>query len=71
MGGVGASDLPQRQWFAGHLAFLAVDMGLKSWEEMRSQLIKVIWHQRLCEDPHRKLWTEVVQKQRDFNISDG
>jgi hypothetical protein len=66
VGGVAADGLPERQWFVSHLIHFADSMGIESWEEMKSRIRVVIWHEILCDRPHHKLWREVEARRKEF-----
>ena len=61
-GGVGAFGSPERTWFVGHLAAMVQEMEINSWEEMKSTLKTVIWHEFQDEPTHRLLWDEIVER---------
>ena len=61
VGGVAASNLPtERDWFVSHLVESAVDLELKSWDDMKSCLKKVLWIDAMDDSPFRELWEEVL-----------
>lgn len=66
VGGVSAANMPERVWFASHLVEMTAEMNIGRWETMKSHVRRVIWHERLCENPHRKLWEEVMAKRREL-----
>lgn len=62
-GGVAALGSPERRWFVSHLADMTDEMGIETWEEMKANVSRGIWHETLCARRHRMLWDEVsVQK---------
>jgi hypothetical protein len=66
-GGVSALGTPERAWFEKHLVTVVVDLGLDRWEDVRGCLMKVIWHEILCERSYRKLWEEVKAWKEDLD----
>lgn len=66
-GGVSALGTPERPWFAKHLVTVVGDLALRQWEEVRGCLMKVIWHEILCERTYRKLWEEVKAWKDDLD----
>lgn len=61
-GGVGALGAPVRTWYVGHLAAMVTEMGIETWEQMRSILQSVIWHDLQDAPTHKLLWDEVVER---------
>ena len=63
----GTADLGQaeRKWFVGQLADVTMDMAVTTWQEMRSKLRQVIWHDHQDEEQHRKLWEEVDTRRKE------
>lgn len=61
-GGVGAYDSPERTWFVGHLACMVSEMGISTYDEMKTMLKRVIWHEFQDEPTHRRLWDEIVER---------
>jgi len=66
-GGVSALGAPERPWFVKYFVAAVGDLGLNQWEEVRSCLMKVIWHEILCERSYRKLWEEVKSWKEDLD----
>ena len=61
VGGVAALNLPaERDWFVSHLAELAAELELKSWDEMNSCLRVVVWIDVMDNYPFLKLWEEIL-----------
>jgi hypothetical protein len=61
VGGVAALNLPaERDWFVSHLAELAAELELKSWDEMNSCLRVVVWIDVMDDYPFLKLWEEIL-----------
>jgi hypothetical protein len=56
----------ERTWFVGHLAAVTEDMEVNDWAMMKGWSVRVIWHEKLCEVPHRRLWGEVRSKRREL-----
>jgi len=69
VGGIYAVQ-PERAWFVGHLATVADDLNIWSWEEMKPHVTKVIWVEIFCNDPFRELWDEVVRKREKLGLLD-
>lgn len=67
-GGVSATDMSERAWFVSHLVEMTEEMDIGSWEAMKSHVRRVIWHERLCENSHRKLWEEVMAKRKELEL---
>lgn len=61
-GGVASLNLPERAWFVSHLAEMTEQMGIGSWEEMKVNVSRGIWHERLCGRVHKMLWGEVAAR---------
>lgn len=68
VGGVSAANMPERAWFVSHLVEMTDEMNIDSWENMKSHVRQVIWHERLCENSHRKLWEEVTAKRKELEL---
>lgn len=64
VGGVSADGMIERTWFVGHLVAVTKELGLDDWHAVKSVLIRVIWHEKLCEMRHRKLWDEFDVRRR-------
>jgi hypothetical protein len=62
VGGVSALGMPERNWFTGHLAVVAADLDIPSWDEVKACLMGVMSHAIFCEDSFHTLWDEVVAK---------
>jgi len=52
VGGILSPPL-ERKWFIGHLVITVSELNIKSWEEMKSHLVKAIWVEPICEVPFR------------------
>ncbi|TVY52381.1 Sterol uptake control protein 2 [Lachnellula cervina] len=61
-GAVAADSLPERSWFVGYLAEMTDEMEIRNWNQMKSMVSRIIWHERLCTPPYTKLWGEIEQK---------
>ncbi|KAF8857735.1 hypothetical protein BDZ45DRAFT_744067 [Acephala macrosclerotiorum] len=70
VGGVSVANMPERAWFVSRLVEMAEEMDIDSWEAMKSNVRRVIWHERLCENSHRKLWEEVTAKRKELGPPD-
>ncbi|KAF8862195.1 hypothetical protein BDZ45DRAFT_723329 [Acephala macrosclerotiorum] len=64
------SELPERDWFIGHLVPVVTAMRIRSWEEMKSHLTKVLWMEYFCEVPFREIWEVVETKRNDLGLVD-
>jgi hypothetical protein len=64
------STVPERNWFIGHLVPVVAEMNIRSWDDMRSHLTKVIWMQYFCEVTFREFWEEVEEKRKDLDLLD-
>ena len=64
-GAVAADKMPERNWFVGHLAEMTDGMEIRTWDQMKSFVSRVIWHERLCTGPYTKLWREIEQKVKE------
>jgi hypothetical protein len=62
VGGVSALQMPERNFFVGHLAVVTADLGISSWDVMRTTLIRVMQYAVFCEDSFRTVWDEAVAK---------
>jgi hypothetical protein len=62
VGGVSAYQMPERNWFVGHLVAVTQGLEIISWDEMRSSLKTVMSYAIFCEDSFRSVWNEVVAK---------
>jgi hypothetical protein len=51
-----------RKWFVGHLVTNVSELNIRSWEDMKSHLVKAIWVEPICDVPFREFWEEVVTK---------
>ncbi|KUJ17977.1 uncharacterized protein LY89DRAFT_717616 [Mollisia scopiformis] len=71
VGGVSAGQTPERAWFVSHLVELTEELNISNWEGMKSHVRRVIWHERLCENSHQKLWEEVMTKRRELDDGMG
>jgi hypothetical protein len=61
VGGVAALNLPtERDWFVSHLAESAAELDFKSWDDMKSCLVNVLWIDAIDDSPFRQLWDEVL-----------
>ncbi|KAI9658306.1 MAG: hypothetical protein M1821_002439 [Bathelium mastoideum] len=58
-GAVAALGAPERAWFVGHLAAMVDELEIRSWEQMRGRLKRVIWHEHQDEGSHNLVWQEV------------
>jgi len=61
-GGVASLNMPERTWFVSHLAEMTEQMGIETWEEMKGNVSRGNWHERLCGRVHKKLWNEVAAR---------
>jgi hypothetical protein len=62
VGAVGSPEAsPERCWFRGHVAYLAGELGLKSFEDLRQCLRGVVWHELQDRPSHGVLWDEVCE----------
>lgn len=59
VGGTCRQGHAQRRWFVSRLADAAVQMGVRTWPEMKGCLKRVIWHEYQDEKLHRELWAEL------------
>jgi hypothetical protein len=66
VGGVAADGLPERHWFVSHLVLITENMGIETWEQMKSLIRVIIWHEILCNRPHHILWREVEERRKDL-----
>lgn len=60
VGGVAAEDLPERDWFVGHLGDVMNAFGLKIWPALRDCLTMVLWKAKVCDGPFLRLWDETA-----------
>lgn len=61
-GGVASLNMPERAWFVSHLAELTENMMISNWKDMKANVSRAIWHEKLCERVHKMLWDEVAAK---------
>jgi hypothetical protein len=66
VGGVSACDMPERDWFVGHLVVMTEDLEIGTWELIRARLTSVVWYAVFCEQSFRKLWGEVEKRSREL-----
>ncbi|EPE27424.1 Zn2/Cys6 DNA-binding protein [Glarea lozoyensis ATCC 20868] len=71
VGGVTADGLPERVWFVSHLVRNVENLELKTWEEAKDHIRRVIWHEALCERTHYKLWQEVELRRDELLELEG
>ncbi|TVY84873.1 hypothetical protein LSUE1_G000681 [Lachnellula suecica] len=64
-GAVAADKMPERLWFVGHLVEMTEEMGIRTWEEMKALVSRVIWHERLHSRPYVQLWGEIEEKRKE------
>ena len=69
VGGIYAAE-PERSWFVGQLLIVASDLDIKSWEDFRPHLVKVIWVEFFCASPFRELWDEVATRRDNLQLVD-
>lgn len=69
--GVSAAQTAERAWFVSHIVELTDEMQISTWEDMKSYICRVIWHELLCAKSHRKLWEEVTSKRKELNDGMG
>lgn len=59
--GVAASELPaERDWILGYLVDSAIELEIKSWEDLRTVLRRVLWTNTLDDRGFRALWDHVL-----------
>ncbi|KAF2118067.1 fungal-specific transcription factor domain-containing protein [Lophiotrema nucula] len=59
-GAVGSdTGSPERRWFGGQVAAMAVEMALKEFEDLKGVLKRIIWHELQDELDHWTLWGEI------------
>jgi hypothetical protein len=67
VGGIYALPV-ERGWFIGQLVSVVTDMKIRSWDDIKHHLVKVIWIEFFCERPFRELWEDVAQKLDTLNL---
>ena len=50
----------QHKWFISQLADTATDLDIHAWEDMKTSLKQVIWHEYQDDKQHKELWDEVI-----------
>ena len=71
VGGVSAPRMPERGWFVGHLVVVVGDLNIQSWAEMRQSLMRVTWHDSICEMSYGNLYQEVVSRAEALKLADS
>lgn len=69
VGGITAHSMPERAWFVGHLVVVITDLGITTWEDMRTYLVKLAFHDNFCDISFNALWSEVEKKQHILNLA--
>ena len=59
MGGVAAFGGPARGWFVTQFMYLATDLSIRTWEDLKVDLEKFLWCPEDCEIPFRDFWADV------------
>jgi hypothetical protein len=62
VGAVSACQMPERNWFIGHIIGAVTDLDITNWEEMRSGLEGVMTHAVFCDNSFALVWSEVVER---------
>ena len=66
-GGVAALNLPERIWFVSHIRDMTEAVEIETWDQMKSRLRRIIWHEILCSRSHERLWLEVSQMKKSVD----
>ena len=60
VGAVSAEQMPERQWFEGHLALVSSYLSMTTWEDLKRHLTEVMSHAVFCEDTFYYMWDETA-----------
>lgn len=64
-GAVAADKMPERAWFLGHLVEMTEEMKIITWDDLKTFVGRVIWHERLNTMAYTKLWGEIERKRKE------
>lgn len=59
MGAIGASDLPERTWYISVLERLVHRLNMKSWEDVKVELEKLLWYDSISSPDGYMIWKEI------------
>jgi hypothetical protein len=59
VGGVTALNVPERDWFVGHLVPVVAHLELRSWDAFVTALEGVVYIRNFLDGPFRELWEDV------------
>jgi hypothetical protein len=60
VGAVSAYQIPEADWFIGHLTVTVAEMKIENWDEMRTHLTGVMSHAVFCDDSFQLVWDKVM-----------
>jgi hypothetical protein len=59
LGGIAATDLPNRTWFVATLGRVTARSGLVRWRDLKLVLDQILWLDSACDFGGQQLWEEV------------
>jgi hypothetical protein len=69
LGGIAATDMPERTWFVAALGRFTADSGLSKWRHLKQVLGLMLWLDSACDSAGQQLWDEVDRSVRNEPVS--
>ena len=67
VGGMTAANLPERDWFVGHITAISEDLGIETWPQAERAMTFIMWHAVFCGEVFQQIWSEVKSKMQSLN----
>ncbi|KAJ5876323.1 uncharacterized protein N7529_001907 [Penicillium soppii] len=64
LGGIAASETPERAWFVSALEDIMSKMGIHTWPSLKTLLVSMIWYDAACDMAAEALWFECQSQAR-------
>ena len=64
LGGIAATDTPERKWYVQNLAAVSAALKIEEWEDVEEELGAYLWLQSACDAGGQLLWVEVVDERQ-------